>query len=825
MKKIISILITSCALILSGKAQTIVDSNLLNYAIQLSPIVFEGEVVQQCTYDDPNTGIIYTNNIVQISKLIKGQLNCGTVSIITEGGEYNGRSLSLSHQTQFTRNFTGIFICQISDYPTTSFCPSTDNLQKLKLLARENSEIEYYNDYVNEVAMGLNSQFNDINELYDFIQSVCGYQVIDCNSASFNVKTWGNNNYSRPKAVIEIEKPDLPLKKKRTNPTIEYTFGTQSIKTTGSTKNYVIPIRIKSDDSTKYFDEGAFRIKFNTKSFGTNIASNIIVQLGSNFDPATYLTIQNINKSDSVFSIWVHQAAGSLNRTKLKLTNQTLVTLTIPYDSCQYYPNISFDTFATILNYTYFTDSANSVPSSRAMMDSVIADDSRAGSICTPSVIDITSDVTGSDTVAAGRGEEIKIIGRNFGDKKGKIFLPNANKTNLVFTKLDQFDIKSWTDTLIIYELPSIIDSGYKANNSSTSYNRSTPGTGNHVIINKWTAVNDSSFISPTDNIFIEYAATEYSRNKGTNNYYKNNVLLFTRQTDSAYTIRLDTSITNAGMKDCIRSAINKWRCAIGVNLKLSNTSTNVGIKDDNINCIAITNVDSFATLAETYDWTIDTCTGSGANKPPHPRSNIDIAINRARVSKFYYDTTGIDPIPAGEFDFMAIILHELGHAIGLQHVKQTYDLMYPNTATGPIPANSRATINFFDQNGGDYIISRSTSLAGLGLSCGVTLRPQAMQDTNCRVFPLYIQKPIEKSSEYIDVYPNPANTFLSIVMSDAVIKYANYQIMDISGRVLQSDVITSKNTKIEIEKLQNGIYILIVKKDGLWFSKRIIKQ
>jgi Secretion system C-terminal sorting domain/Matrixin len=825
MKKLITILITSCCLVLSAKAQTIVDSNLLNYAIQLSPIVFEGEVVQQCTYDDPNTGIIYTNNIVQISKLIKGQLNCGTVSITTEGGEYNGRGLSLSHQTQFTRNFAGIFICQISDYPSTSICPATDNLQKLKPLARENSEIEYYNDYVNEVAIGLNSQFNDINELYDFIQLVSGYQVIDCNSASFNVKAWGNNNFTRPQSKIDIEKPDVPLKKKRTNPTIEYSFGIQSIKTTGSTKNYVIPIRIKSDDSTKYFDEGAFRIKFNIKSFGTNIASNILVQLGNNFDPATYLTIQNINKSDSVFSIWIHQAAGALNRTKLKLTNQTLVTLTIPYDSCQFYPNISFDTFATILNYTYFTDSANSIPSNRVMMDSVIANDARAGSVCNPLIYDVTSDITASDTVAAGRGEDIRIKGIHFGDKKGKIFLPNANKTNLVFTKLDQFDIKSWTDTLIIYELPSMIDSGYKANTSSTSYNRSTPGTGNHVIVNNWTAVNDSASSSSTDNIFIEYAATEYSRNKGTSNYYKNNVLLFTRQTDSAYTIRLDTSITNTGMKDCIRSAINKWRCAIGVNLKLSSTTTNVGIKDDNINCIAITKVDSFATLAETYDWTIDTCTGSGANKPPHPRSNIDIAINRARVPEFYYDTTGIDPIPFGKYDFLGIMLHELGHAIGLQHVKQNYDLMYPNSLRGPYPASSRVNINFFDQNGGDYVMSRSTSLSGLGLSCGVTLRPQSMQDTNCRVFPLFIQKQIEKTSEYIDVYPNPANTSLNIIMSDDVKKYANYQIMDISGRVLQSDLLKSKNNKIEIEKLQDGIYILIVKKDGLWFSKRIIKQ
>ncbi len=82
--------------VLISHAQTEIDTSALLNALGQAPFIFEGKVIEQCTYEEPSTGIIYTNNIMEITKVIKGNLDCRTVSMITEGGEYLDRYMGLS---------------------------------------------------------------------------------------------------------------------------------------------------------------------------------------------------------------------------------------------------------------------------------------------------------------------------------------------------------------------------------------------------------------------------------------------------------------------------------------------------------------------------------------------------------------------------------------------------------------------------------------------------------------------------------------------------------------------------------------------------------
>ncbi len=108
---------------LSSHAQTEIDTSALLNAMNQAPFIFEGKVIEQCTYEEPNSGIIYTNNIMEITKVIKGNLNCGTVSMITEGGEYLDRYMEVTHTTKFNVNVQGIFACKTNPNYYGNSCP------------------------------------------------------------------------------------------------------------------------------------------------------------------------------------------------------------------------------------------------------------------------------------------------------------------------------------------------------------------------------------------------------------------------------------------------------------------------------------------------------------------------------------------------------------------------------------------------------------------------------------------------------------------------------------------------------------------------------
>lgn len=80
--KLILLLLITVAISKKISAQGIDTVALIN-AYYASETIFEGVVEETCCYSDSVTGIIYTSNRINITKIFKGNIQCGTINIVT----------------------------------------------------------------------------------------------------------------------------------------------------------------------------------------------------------------------------------------------------------------------------------------------------------------------------------------------------------------------------------------------------------------------------------------------------------------------------------------------------------------------------------------------------------------------------------------------------------------------------------------------------------------------------------------------------------------------------------------------------------------------
>jgi hypothetical protein len=74
--------------------------------------------------------------------------------------------------------------------------------------------------------------------------------------------------------------------------------------------------------------------------------------------------------------------------------------------------------------------------------------------------------------------------------------------------------------------------------------------------------------------------------------------------------------------------------------------------------------------------------------------------------------------------------------------------------------------------------------------------------------------------------YPNPTSDFLTLNVGESELAYLNFQLYDLSGKLIESRKIVNTRETIGMQNLQNDIYILkITKKDKEIKTYKIIKN
>lgn len=146
-----------------------------------SEFIFEGKVIKSQSYKVGTSGI-YTSNIIQISKIIKGgdKIKKGTIDIIAEGGSVGLEVVQLGERrSNYGVGGEGMFFCSKSKYPSSNIV-IVDNIIRVQVL----EIVGFYMENLHErnadpskrkvIAYGFSAFdkiFTSKNEFYQFLST------------------------------------------------------------------------------------------------------------------------------------------------------------------------------------------------------------------------------------------------------------------------------------------------------------------------------------------------------------------------------------------------------------------------------------------------------------------------------------------------------------------------------------------------------------------------------------------------------------------------------------------------------------------------------
>ena len=534
-------------------------------------------------------------------------------------------------------------------------------------------------------------------------------------------------------------------------------------KMTGHTDKYCeIPILVKHDALIRKLAFLTFVINYNINAFGINAVNNTTVS----FPVASCYGANITNFSTNRLQLQISPNNPFPCNDYLRFTGawDTICIIKIKYQDCRMNSLIGLVPFATSV-YRYTINDTTYADFNGVATASV----NYGGQTCFPEITEVYGE-DGTSNVRGGVGDTLYIKGKHFGyyrnasNTNQRVYMKNADIGPDFYLKLNSIDHVFWNDTFIKIIVPSTVD----VNTGSSNYKTYTLGSGRIGVGNLWNIVDTVELGNPERNMNIEWSANNYSRgleNPLPNTYYKNNAWLMPSRTSGDYTFKMHGSISNPKIKDCIRAAINKWRCYTGVNFKLDETPTTDVINGlDQKNTIQITNT-NVSSIVSTIK-RAKTCANPDNTRSAFPISDIDIEIDASDTINFMYDTTGTISKDNFKIDFYAVMLHELGHSLLISHVRDENDLMYYKALINEFQsALLRRNIKPENEEVGDYITINSSNSFNLVDSCSsYTAHLLQEQVSNCTTVGINETKNIENQTL---LFPNPTNNSFQITNLD----------------------------------------------------------
>jgi hypothetical protein len=818
--------------------------------------IFEGTVINSQSYFTNNNRYIHTSNTVEITKILKGEIACGTVEIITDGGRVGNMEVSPSHSLTLGEGSSGIFLCSETNRPLSpiDFYPE-NNLQKLEAHYEDQSFIRYWWDGYQVNAADMWYNFDSLALVYNAAELITGLNFVDCKQSpkfgnfgptiskkqckkkeislaqkEANKKLYAKRvQFATQQERLLLDRYEASLlnknKAKSAAPIEDITFDITNEQVTGSNPQYFeFDIMVSGSSNATYFDNALFLIEYNTFSLGSDISLNntISITSGTNFNNSTYINpmsgLIDYTSNQVRFSCGVDNNAGSWNRTQLTTNLQQLAHIKIEIQNCVGTADLQFMNTTFLASFALYqptpTAPSASIPPTLESYDNVYFNQTTPYAFCPPPSISGFSPTT----VAGGIKQILTINGSGFGSTQGggKVYFKNADYGGNSEVWTDPADIHNWGDTQIEIYVPSY-DFGMNLNNQGQLVQKGGQSAGS----GEFRVYTDAgNTVTSTGTLTIEYSVK--------NDSIKDSYMLAPwSQFNNKFVFHCETAVANydnGKMKAAIKKAIHDWNCFTTINWELGNDTTyNGNIVASDQACIIHfaslpTNIIAQASTWQTY------C----SSKPIIVETDIQINSNH----NYFCDTVLNNIVPLGEKDLYAAILHELGHAHVLNHVIGIDNIMHYQeglTSTGARRIDLISDNSCY--NGGTWVMDFSTNPLNITATSNCANVTNITSDPN----PLCAQvglgtTEIKSGVLKHKVYPNPFLEKINIELQSLKKEQINIRIADLNGRVLlnnKSVIYKGSNLlNLNTEDLAKGFYILnIYSNNGnTIFNAKIIK-
>ena len=634
---------------------------------------------------------------------------------------------------------------------------------------------------------GIHTYNNPQKDIYDPISKFTGasYVLVSKNSLERRVEKWLVENF-RLKNNADI--------------LIEFSF--QNIQIIGA--NHVeFDIMAKTNQAGVKFAASDIYIKYSTEAFGEDVVANEKIEAtkGTIIENEVY-TLQLADETEQIVKFLVNAGLEPNELYSLSSFFEKFLHVKLDIQNVWQLAQLSFEDFL-MGNQSLFYDEA----SGEFIGFDKIGVSNPVFPFMVPNIINITP-----NPITAGTNSFLTIIGTGFGEQNNdsKVFFKTADwfpgSTHPEWVEVfTNDDIASWTDEEIIVLVPDFMQ------------NLGSAGTGQVRVENSFG--NDIS--DQTLEVRYNLRNVRFSDENFTNEYRVEIIRQNPVGEEFAITWMISQALSDEDnlVLPITEAAITQWRCETDVSWELNAlpTAQNANNATDGINLIYLAPASDFSDpqfIAETF---VSGRFGICSAENIIFINEVDIGI-KDQDNLFGY-ALGTDPILLNQKDFFATILHELGHALMLQHAKPLGKVMYPEILPGSTMAR---TITMDDSDGAkDVIESSQNNLGYNGCPVPINKAPCMIDGTDNNMQP----------TQNINVYPNPFTQGLTMNFKSKQTGVAVLRLYNFLGQlILEKHVaIVSGENVYHIEEndmqLSKGGYLLQINVGAKTLSSKIIKQ
>lgn len=383
--------------------------------------------------------------------------------------------------------------------------------------------------------------------------------------------------------------------------------------------------------------------------------------------------------------------------------------------------------------------------------------------------------------IIGGMGKKLSIVGKGFGTSQSNsyvsFFQESGQYSDANTSK--SFKYLSWSDTKIELEMPIAFSGKLKVNVNGTDY-------------------------YSVDTLHVMANLGYRSANPLVYDYLTNN------NKRGGYTWYIHTTYWNNPLaKKAIEDVFAEFRCKTGANYILAPfpLSANISLSDT----IHLIGPDP-SLGAVGYNERMWTSCILGAE------TFYSISAQGLRMSDKQDWYFGTGKAPAGKTKFRYVLYHELGHSLGLGHVNELGQSMYPSVTLLPSDQwSQRDSITSQEKEAISHLINLSKTFSFR--ACGV-LPMENYKD--CKdVYGLKTGIETTQSIGSLTVYPNPGKSELNI--NYPISERVQVRIFDLQGRLVLNTSFISQ--EINITGLNAGIYSLLLTDGSTILRTNFIKN